>query len=364
MGLPAGVPLAEAAEALLPLRRQALQEGRLLDTRRCMLACVFYPQGRTLAADEDDVLPASTAACYQAGTAPAFDPAFLLPMAAANLSTGCLDLPTFLAAGLLPLCLRSLASPDHSLRALAYEVLGLASAALAQAQLREKAVLELLLAHVKNAVAKPFQQLPAISATLAAEASLVLCHPESPLFRPVHRTVLATPALALAEVPLARKLLTPGSRTAAAEQVWMLRLLWVGLRGSKDAALYQRRHVLELAMAGYRSQSSSRQGDRLVLHLLRQAATLPGLAAKLVQGSGLAEWLKGVAARGGAGGAGGEAVQAVQARGGGAQDRLLAEETLQLLCDMGLSRSSKVAVEGSTEEQQAAVDSLVRVLGC
>jgi nucleolar pre-ribosomal-associated protein 1 len=302
------VPLAGAAELLLPLRRRALREAGLLDARRCLLAAAFFPEARSLAGGEQQALPRGAAPGYVAGALAAADPALLLPLAAANLRAGCLDVPALLHAGLLPLCLRALAARDGALRALAYETLGLFMAALEACEARDKPALSALLAHVRNAVTRPFQRLPAVSAAFAAEASLALCHPGCAMFRAVQRAVAARPALDLADVPLLRKLLTPGGPRAAAEQVWLLRLMWAGLRGAADWRVYQRRHALELLMAAYRCQGSGPDADRLVLHVLRQAAALPGLAARLVQTSGLLAWLAGVAARG----RGGDAALAVE----------------------------------------------------
>eukprot|EP00955_Chlamydomonas_euryale_P070918 360892-Chlamydomonas_euryale.AAC.5 len=102
--------------------------------------------------------------------------------------------------GVLPLCLRALASPSSPVRALAAECLGRLSFALGDGctsgaggtgSLREAPQLQALLSYVRQGVAAPLAAaLPASAAVLAAEAALGLCHPASTHYALLNRVVL------------------------------------------------------------------------------------------------------------------------------------------------------------------------------
>jgi hypothetical protein len=161
------------------------------------------------------------------------------------------------------------------------------------------------------------------------------------------RLLLRQPALCVDGIPLLSRFLlgvraTPSSgfsattggsigkqqqqqHSSSQERVWMLQLLWLGLRGPEDAKLYRRQYVLELlmALAGSLSSTAAAAGgayDRqqwglgLGLGLVRvgdneggldvwigrvvaQATLLPGAAAHAVASSGLVPWLAAVASQ-------------------------------------------------------------------
>ncbi|EFJ52598.1 hypothetical protein VOLCADRAFT_86859 [Volvox carteri f. nagariensis] len=266
-----GTAAAGAAADRTALRTRAVTENQLSDPRVIALACVCFPAGRTLAAEEDDpwaipsAAPAAAAAdelrrprttsCSDGG-----DPAWLLPYTVCCLRDGAATVQDLAGWGLLPLCLRCLAVEDVGLRTLSYEALALAAAQLdsleaaaaaaaaaagggsraaaaraiegkaaaaglagpaalgsflpaaaaatagggagstagtaaagvvgpsdlrgahrAAADFRQRQQLQALLAHVRNAVTAPLQQLPHLSALFAAEAAVVLMQPQGPL---------------------------------------------------------------------------------------------------------------------------------------------------------------------------------------
>ena len=80
-------------------------------------------------------------------------------------------------------------------RALAYEAVGLFLAALAATSPKLTQQVQVLLAGIKRSLTQPFQQLPAVIATFAAEAVFVLMAPGSAMYSPVNKLLLKEPAL-------------------------------------------------------------------------------------------------------------------------------------------------------------------------
>ncbi|KXZ40984.1 hypothetical protein GPECTOR_1052g328 [Gonium pectorale] len=256
------------------------------DARALGLAYVRFPAGRTLAADEDDpwVGSGATAAAYAATPAEdtdqrkgpggaGADPAWLLPFAVCCLRHGGAAAQELLGWGVLPLCLRCLASDDVPLRTLAYEAVALATAQLDQlaasaaaahkgpaaagpaavgpalrggsahsatdaaqagphraaSDFRQRPQLQALLAHVRNAVGSPLQQFPHLAALAAAEAAVVLSQPQAPMHKPITRLVGRKPALDLASPALFNRVLAAGAPGQRHEQTWALQLLRYGV---------------------------------------------------------------------------------------------------------------------------------------
>ncbi|GLI61191.1 hypothetical protein VaNZ11_003425, partial [Volvox africanus] len=395
------------------LRARTVAEHQPSDPRIIALACVRFPAGRTLTADEDDpwvrpstaVAPAVATAhgstleplyggggCSTVASAAA-DPAWLLPFTVCCLREGAVNVQDLAGWGLLPLCLRCLASDDLGLRTLAYESLALAAAQLdalataaaaagqsgvtasraggvkvagpaalgsflpasaapvglpgevdddptspsaakgsqgplrAATDFRRRHQLQALLAHVRNAVTAPLQQLPHISALFAAEAAVVLMQPQSPMFKPVTRLVVRRPSLDLTMPPLFNRVLAAGSPGQRHEQAWALQLLRWGVVGPLDASICRRKFVLEVCQALFGSQAAaldsvaaptsmsaaaqtaricsittgpsgevsgneaSAAGPSLALEVVLSLSLLPPLGRHLVLHAGFAPWL-------------------------------------------------------------------------
>ena len=129
------------------LQARALAEAAAPEPRALGMACVRFPVGRTLAADEDDPwslasappasstwsAPGAVDGSGEAGSALAAagaDPAWLLPFGVCCLRAGTGTVQDLAGWGVLALALRCLAAADLGLRALAYELLAAAAAQL------------------------------------------------------------------------------------------------------------------------------------------------------------------------------------------------------------------------------------------
>lgn len=81
------------------------------------------------------------------------------------------------------------------------------------------------------------QQVPAAAAVLAAESALLLAAPAAVMHSTVHKLLLRQPALDVNGLPLLSRIMAGGSGRGAAgvlaEQQWLMRLLWLGLRVSQ-----------------------------------------------------------------------------------------------------------------------------------
>jgi hypothetical protein len=83
------------------------------------LTAVFFPESRSLDLSEADPYHCGAATAWYASTAlaaAAYDPAYVIPTAAALLAAEMVTAADILAAGWLPLLLRSLAAQDCPLR--------------------------------------------------------------------------------------------------------------------------------------------------------------------------------------------------------------------------------------------------------
>lgn len=82
-----------------------------------------------------------------------------------------------------------------SCRALAYEAVGLFLAALAADSSKQTHQIQLLLQSLQRSISQPFQQLPGVIATFAAEAVFVLMSPGSAMYPAVNKLLLKRPEL-------------------------------------------------------------------------------------------------------------------------------------------------------------------------
>lgn len=227
--------------------------------------------------------------------AAAYDPVALLLLGLRFLQQGLVDLDSFAASGLLGVVLRALAAEDPALRSVAYACLDKLTAELEtspepqavktlgapgshsrsfgsiQQLLRSsKRVhqLQALLLWVHAGVKEPLQQLPTASATLAAEAALLLGAPGHPVAAVVRKLMVRQRALDTSGLPLFGRIMALSSGAGSssgsakggrgiqeggsaagggsgssnsglrgvaavmAERQWLLQLLWMGLRVS------------------------------------------------------------------------------------------------------------------------------------
>lgn len=82
-----------------------------------------------------------------------------------------------------------------SCRALAYEAVGLFLVALAADSSKQTHQIQLLLQSLKRSISQPFQQLPGVIATFAAEAVFVLMSPGSAMYPAANKLLLKRPEL-------------------------------------------------------------------------------------------------------------------------------------------------------------------------
>ena len=80
-------------------------------------------------------------------------------------------------------------------RALAYEAIGLFLAALAASSSKQTQQIQLLLDSLNRSLGQPFQQLPSVIATFAAEAVYVLMSPGAAMYPPLNKLLLKRPEL-------------------------------------------------------------------------------------------------------------------------------------------------------------------------
>lgn len=316
-----------------------------VDGRRAALACVAWPEGRALAADDSDgEEEGGEGGARRTAFAPhpaAADPAAVLPGAVAALRGGTTTPAALAASGVLALALRALAARDAGLRWAGLEVCALAADALeagvsaagaaraaaaarragtGEAQAQEQAPPEegdpaaaappagpagpqllLLLRVLRASIPTPGARLPALVAVFAAEAAVALACPASPGYGPANRALLRAPALALGDVPWLKALASSSGSgggagsSSSSDRGRLLALLAAGMRSPADGLIFRRRFVAELLMGGSGSAASAGGGPDpaagAALAAIPDAA--PALAADLAGRAGYVEWLGG-----------------------------------------------------------------------
>ncbi|KAG2499734.1 hypothetical protein HYH03_002667 [Edaphochlamys debaryana] len=182
---------------------------------------------------------------------------------------------------------------------------------------RQRQQLQALLAHVRNAITAPLQQLPGLAALTAAEAAAVLAQPQAsgsvrskgpaPMYKPLTRLIGRRPALDLGAPPLLNRVMAAGAPGQRHEAVWALSVIRWGAQGRLDAGPLRRRFAAEVAMGAVGSAAAALDaggggsggagGVPLALATVCSlAAALPSIGRHLVLHAGFAPWLAGVAA--------------------------------------------------------------------
>ncbi|KAK3241209.1 hypothetical protein CYMTET_49006, partial [Cymbomonas tetramitiformis] len=284
-------------------RQRALKdEGQdAVDARRAALAVLYH------ATPMDEGSEAFTAGVEETegGVEAAYDPAYVLPFAAVSLETGAMDLHQCTLSGLLSMALAALAAPDREIRQAGYRVLGAAMEGLddEETSFRHRPQLALLLHSVRNAITEDFQRIPRAVAVFAAEAAVLVMHPDSVHYPLVKRMLLkpgAVPVMPLDLLPLFMPAVSCADGiTAHSQRLWMLRLLQMALMAPPtpgDSAILKRQFVPSL-LASLQASTLPDAATRAALlallrllcahkstayHLTRTAGIIPILASSML----------------------------------------------------------------------------------
>ena len=284
-----------------------------------------------------------------AGVAPVhgYDPAWVLPFALAALNANSIEPRDFVAWGLASVAFAATASADETTRAVAFAVLCKLQEACDEATrpeagyFRERAQLTALLKATRNGLnpdgptgevvggkandknnddenikivdaKSEIARLPTAVAVFCAEAATAALHPAGDTYTITQRAVHRRAALDGEALPVNFlgalngsggggsgdkaenvSVVTASRSEARTLRVWVLRLLFVSLRGGpEDARLFRKAFAAEVLMSHRTaSVSSDPYARQLALAVVARAASTPAAARALVEGSGLLAWL-------------------------------------------------------------------------
>lgn len=220
----------------------------------------------------------------------AYDPSFLLQLVQHRLKRG-VRIYELAKSGLVGVALAATSSKNRRTRELAYNCLSNILDSLESEDFREKTQLSLMLIHVKNSIPESFYEVPSLFSLFWANCSMVVLHPEHWMYPEINRYFLKSAVEDFKRVPLFFKMVHSGKASQSEERKWMLYLINFGLRSHEDGACLRKQFGIELVLALGMSSLCDDKTKMQVLNIVHRAAQIDGIAADLVEHSGLIPWL-------------------------------------------------------------------------
>ncbi|KAF9403252.1 hypothetical protein BGX21_005853 [Mortierella sp. AD011] len=229
--------------------------------------------------------------------APIYDPCFMLSLFGTYMTLGnLLDCRRLIECNGLGMIVVALSSVDENMRLAAYSLLDDFYTILANATMREKNQLVLLLDSLKNSivereddVAPP--RIPAVITTFVAHALASLLKPDHFMYPHVNRFCLQRPTIDLEDIPMFYSMFNSSSEHHRKERVWMLRLLATSLKTADDYKLFKRRHAIDLLVAFFNSQLSEPLSKKIVIEVLFNATSIPKVSLQLITQNAFLSWI-------------------------------------------------------------------------
>ncbi|KAF9110441.1 hypothetical protein BGX27_006334 [Mortierella sp. AM989] len=306
---------AENTKASSALFGQAMINESLdqIDPNVMMISVIQFPFDRELECSAPKV--AMSDYCEETlkqKQAPIYDPCFMLPLFGTFMTFGnLLDCRRMIECNGLGMIVAALSSVDEDMRFAAYSLLDEFYTILANATMREKNQLILLLDSLKNSivdrednVAPP--RIPAVITAFIAHALASLLKPDHFMYPHVNKFCLQRPTIDLEDIPMFYSMFNSSSDHHRKERVWMLRLLATSLKTADDYKLFKRRHVVDLLVAFFNSQLSEPLSKKIVIEVseakvigpsvLFNATSIPKVSLQLITQSAFVSWIHTLAA--------------------------------------------------------------------
>ncbi|KAF9361204.1 hypothetical protein BGX26_005028 [Mortierella sp. AD094] len=275
----------------------------LIDPNVMMVSVIQFPFERELECSA----PKVTMSDYCEETlkqrqAPIYDPCFMLPLFGTYMTFGnLLDCRKLIECNGLGLIVVALSSVDENMRFAAYSLLDDFYTILANATMREKNQLVLLLDSLKNSIVEREDdiappRIPAVITTFVAHALAGLLKPDHFIYPHVNKFCLQRPTIDLEDIPMFYSMFNSSSEHHRKERVWMLRLLATSLKTADDYKLFKRRHVIDLLVAFFNSQLSEPLSKKIVIEVLFNATSIPKVSLQLITQSAFVSWIHTLAA--------------------------------------------------------------------
>ncbi|KAI4306089.1 hypothetical protein L6164_029398 [Bauhinia variegata] len=275
------------------------RENILIDPDLCASTILYFPYDRS-ACDEplsihkiqpENVWKMVEMRSSQLEVREQYDPVFILHFSIHSLSKSYIEALEFASSGLLAIAFVSMSSPDPGIRRLAYAVIDRFKNALENYQKRKDLMrLHLLLSSMQNSIEEPWQRIPSVIALFAAEASCVLLDSSHEHYAAISTFLIQSSRLNMRVIPLFNNFLWSTSVNFKAERLWVLRLVYAGLRSDDDALLYIRNSILENLMSLYVSPLSDFESKELIIEVIRKSVKVDKIARHLVKHCSLFSW--------------------------------------------------------------------------
>ncbi|KAI1320391.1 hypothetical protein EDD11_001194 [Mortierella claussenii] len=291
---------AENTKASNALFGQAMMNESLdlIDPNVMMISVTQFPLDRelecsspsiTLSDYSDEILRQRQASIY--------DPCFMLPLFGTFMAFGnLLDCRRLIESNGLGMVVVALSSLDKNMRLAAYSLLDDFYGILANAAMREKNQLILLLDSLKNSITDredddSAPRIPAVITMFVAHALSTLLKPDHFMYPHINKFCLQRPTIDLEDIPMFYSLFNSSSEQHRKERVWMLRLLATSLKTAEDYKLFKRRHAVDLMLGFFDSQLSEPLSKKIVIEALFNASSIPKVSLQLITQSAFLSWL-------------------------------------------------------------------------
>ncbi|XP_058070405.1 uncharacterized protein LOC131219338 isoform X2 [Magnolia sinica] len=284
-------------------QRRQYRENIPVDSKICIMTVLHFCHDRVSWTGPmpleklqlDQFVDSSETPSASAGRIQRYDPAFILRFSIHGLSMGYIEPVEFAGLGLLAVAFVSLSSPDEGIRKLGYEALGRFKKSLENCRnIKDGLRLRLLLTYLQNGIVEPWQKIPSPMAIFVAEASFILLDPSHDHYQTISKFLMRSPRVDLKSIPLFYTLFGSSSVHFKTERLWILRLLYAGLKLDDDAQIFMRKCLLEHLLSFYVSSLSDNESKVLILQIVKKSVEFHRLAYYLVDQCGLISWLSSI----------------------------------------------------------------------
>ncbi|VVA98828.1 unnamed protein product [Arabis nemorensis] len=272
------------------LRQRLFKDNLCVDPKICALTVLHFPHQHTAEISDNSYIHDDPISEKRSPVIARYDPAFILRFSLHSLSMGLIEPVEFASLGLLAVAFVSMSSADLGMRKLGDATLGRFLKALKCCWMKKhvKDGLMLLLSYVQNGVEEPWQRIPSVSAVFAAEASLILLDSSRKHYVPIIEFLKRSDPLMLrVGIPLFPDFF---ESSAVVQRLWVLRLIYAGLKSEDDAQIYIRNSVLERLMRFSSTPLTDAETKGLILEVVRKSVKSHKMARHLIRNCYLLSW--------------------------------------------------------------------------
>ncbi|WCJ31882.1 hypothetical protein M5689_013333 [Euphorbia peplus] len=280
-------------EAFAEHRRSQFRENLPIDPRICAATVIYFPYDRTVGGEPWTFQNICVAHSLSVNKIKRYDPVFILRFSIQILSMGgYIEAIEFAGLGLLSIAFVGTSSPDIEMRKLAYHFIRRFKETLERCpKKKDVMLLRLLVIYFQNGVEEDWQRIASITATFAAEASLILLDPSNDHYTTLSKHLMDSSTKDAKRIPFFRSFFESNSVNIRAERLWMLRLACAGLNLDDDAILYMDNSIPRTVLGFYSTPLVDNASKEFVLQVVKKSVKLYSITDDLVKKHGIIPWL-------------------------------------------------------------------------